>query len=105
MYNAVFSHIILNKQLLKYIYIKSQIMVDVTILHNQGLEHVPWMHRSLKAYCATLLTPLSFRRSHFHRLMSPRPYTTQEIQAVKGGTCGQEYSPVILPKCQLPRYI
>jgi len=27
------------------------------LLHNQGTEHMPWMHCSLKAYCATLITP------------------------------------------------
>ena len=41
------------------------------LLRNQGPEHMPRMHRSLEAYCATLLTPLCFRRSHFHRNLSP----------------------------------
>ena len=43
------------------------------LLRNQGPQHMPGMHRSLKAYCATLLTPLCFRHSHFHCQMSPRP--------------------------------
>ena len=35
---------------------------------------MPRMHRSFKAYCATLLTPLMFFRcSHFRHQMSPRP--------------------------------
>ena len=29
-------------------------------LRNQGMEHMPRMHCSLKAYCTTLLTPLMF---------------------------------------------
>jgi hypothetical protein len=43
------------------------------LLRNQGPEHMPRMHRSLKAHCATLLIPLCFRRSQFNRQMSPRP--------------------------------
>ena len=31
------------------------------LLRNQGPELMPRMHRSLKAYCATLLTPLVFK--------------------------------------------
>ena len=31
--------------------------------------------------------------------------TTREILAAKGGTCGRECWPVILPKCRCTRYI
>jgi len=52
---------------------------------------MPRMHCSLKAYCATLLTPpyvldiptLATRFLHVH--------TMREIQAAKVGTCGREY--------------
>ena len=51
------------------------------IIHSfiqQGLEHMPWIHRSLKAYCATLQPPLCFRCSHFRRQVSPRPLDARD---------------------------
>ena len=50
----------------------------LAILRNQDPEHMPRMHRSLKTYCATLLTPLVFRCSHFRRQVSPRPHDVRD---------------------------
>jgi len=36
------------------------VFAHLLLLHNQGPEHMPQMHCSLKAYCATFLTPLTF---------------------------------------------
>jgi hypothetical protein len=56
-----------------------------SFIHHQGPEHMPQMHRNLKAYCATLLTPLildiptfAARCLHVHSM--------REIKAAKGGT-------------------
>jgi hypothetical protein len=37
-----------------------QPLINLLLLRYQGPDHKPQMHRSLKAYCATLLTPLVF---------------------------------------------
>ena len=52
------------------------------LLRHQGPEHVPQMHCSLYAYCATLVPPVIFRHSHFHRQVPV--HTTWEILAAKG---------------------
>ena len=64
----------------------------------------PGCTAAYKAYCATLIPPRDLdvptsaaRCLHIH--------TTREILAAKGGTCEQEYWPVILSKCQLTHYI
>jgi len=51
---------------------KISVTFCILLLLNQGPEHVLRMHCSLKAYCATLSTPLSFGRSHFRGQISPR---------------------------------
>ena len=61
------------------------------LLHNQGQKHIPRMHRSLKAYCETLLTPLMFLDVPTFTTRCLHVHTTQEIQAAKGGTCGREH--------------
>jgi len=37
-----------------YVYVPHTPTNPRILLHNQGPEHMPRMHRSLKAYCATL---------------------------------------------------
>jgi len=63
------------------------------LLCNQGLEHMPQMHHSLKSYCATQLTPLCFRCSHFHRQMSPRPTRRERFKQRKVGLVGENINP------------
>ena len=48
--------------------------------------------------------PVIFRRSHFHRQVSPRPYDTRDPSSERWN-CGWECWPVILPKCRLPHFI
>ena len=73
-------------------------------LRRQGPEHMPQMHHSLWAYCATLVPPRDFRRSHFRCQAPPRLYDVRDPSS-KRWNCGQECWPVILPKCWLPLYI
>ena len=68
--------------------IQTMIGFIILLLRNQGLEHMPRMHRSLKAYCATLLTPLMFLDVPTFAARCLHVHTTREIQAAKGGTCG-----------------
>ena len=61
------------------------------LLRHQGLEHMPQMHRSLYAYCSTLVPPviLDFPTSAARRL---HVHTKREILAAKGGTVGENVS-------------
>jgi len=54
---------------------------------------MPQMHHSLKSYCATQLTPLCFRCSHFHRQMSPRPTRRERFKQRKVGLVGENINP------------
>jgi len=60
----------------------------ILLLHHQGPWHMPQMHRSLQAYCATFVPPWfldvptsAARCLHVHM--------TWEILAAKGGTVGE----------------
>jgi hypothetical protein len=50
------------------------------------------------------LCPRDFRHSHFHRQAPPRPCDARDPSSERWN-CGQECWSVILPKCQLTRYI
>ena len=76
----------------------------VLLLRKQGLRHTPQMHRSLKAYRATLGTP-QFRRSRFRHHVPPHVYTTRETPSSERRNSMGKKCPEILPKCRLPRYI
>jgi hypothetical protein len=75
------------------------------LLRHQGPEHMPWMHHTT-AYTLIVrpLSPRGFRRSHSRRQVPPHPYDTRDPSS-KRWNCGRECRLVILPKCQLPRYI
>jgi hypothetical protein len=63
-----------------------RIRIRIHIRH-QGPKHMPRMHCSLKACCATLLPPFwTFPQSPPDVSTS---YVTREIQAAKGGTFGR----------------
>jgi hypothetical protein len=48
--------------------------------------------------------PVIFRRSHFSRQVPPHPYDARDPSSERWN-CGRECWPVILPKCQIPRFI
>jgi hypothetical protein len=50
------------------------------------------------------LSPVIFRRSHFRHQVPPHPYNARDSSSERWN-CGWECWLVILPKCQLPRFI
>jgi hypothetical protein len=61
------------------------------LLRNQGPGQMLQMHRSLKSYCATLLTPPYVSDVPTFGARCLYVHTAREIQVAKGGTCGREY--------------
>jgi len=49
--------------------------------------------------------PPAFKHSHFRRQVPPRSKMTRDIPAAKGGTVGEKFCPVILPKWRFPRHL
>ena len=65
----------------------------------------PGCTAAYEAYCATLIPPPRNLDVHTSDARHLHVHTTRVILATRGGTCGRECWPIILPKCRPIRYI
>ena len=59
------------------------------LLRHQGPEHMPWMHCSLKAYCATLFPTYVLDVSSFRSQMPLCPHDLRDPRSKRWNLMGE----------------
>jgi hypothetical protein len=89
---VTFQNVILKYKLIKIHFLKpkfSILLILLLLFLHQLPDHMPQMHRSLYAYCATLKPPPAVLDVPNSAASCLHVHTTRDILAAKGGTVGE----------------